>query len=199
MGHSRPWRMFVFWCKADTLGQRQVHTAIPYLKRQETKYMHTCARVNTCPHFIITLDQDTDLHSNRLGRGSSCKEVMSSNSWVLRATSPGAGAPGVAQQQISCRRHSIVRPELQDQGHEHMPGVSVDTARIMINLAKSMLGTWWLHHPLPVLLGPGWGWQNIPQDCQARGCTEQDTRSLAALTWMQTGPPNLGNSPKGVL
>lgn len=80
--------------------------------------MHICARVNMCPHFVITLDQDADLHSSRLGRGSSCKEVMSST-WVLRATLPGAGAPGVAQQHVPWCRHSTVRPELQGQGQEH--------------------------------------------------------------------------------
>lgn len=81
--------------------------------------MHICAHVNTCPHFVITLDQDADLHSSRLGRGSSCKGVMSSNSWVLRATLLGAGAPGVAQQQVPWCRHSTGRPELQGQGQEH--------------------------------------------------------------------------------
>lgn len=112
--------------------------------------MHICARVNTCPHFVTTIDQDTDLHSSsRQGRGSSGKEVTSRNSWVLRATLPGAGAPGVAKQQVSWRTHSAARPELQDQGQNAWWcltawGYSVDAARIMISFAKFMLGTWWL-------------------------------------------------------
>lgn len=112
--------------------------------------MHICARVNTCPHFVITLNQDADLHSSsRQGRRSSDKEVTSRNSWVVRATLPGAGAPGVAQQQVSWHTHSAARPELQDQGQNAWWcltawSYSVDAARIMISFAKFMLGTWWL-------------------------------------------------------
>lgn len=161
--------------------------------------MHICARVNTCPHFVITLDQDTDLHSSRLGRGSSCKEVMSSSGQLfqvqehqewLSSMSLGVGTALWGQ---SCRARD------RNTRWFWLPRVCVETARITISLAKSMPGTWWLHCPLPLLLGPGWGWQNILQDCHTRGCTERDTRSLAALTWRQTGPPNSGDSPKGVL
>lgn len=66
--------------------------------------------------FFIMLNQDTDLHSSRLG-GSFRKEVMVSNSQVLRAVLPDAEAPGPAQQWVSWCKHSSVGPELQGRGH----------------------------------------------------------------------------------
>lgn len=53
-----------------------------------------------------------------------------------------------------------------------------------------------LHHPPPVLLVPGWQWQNTTQGCQAGSCAELETRNVGALTGPKLpGPTYLGVSP----
>lgn len=90
-----------------------------FKKGKRLKYMHICAHVNSCPHFVITVDQDTDLHSSRLGRGSFCKEVKEQQFLSTQ------GSPSRCQEhqewlssRSSWRMHSSARPELQGWGHE---------------------------------------------------------------------------------
>lgn len=85
------------------------------------KYVHVRAHVNVCPHSVTTLDQDMDRQGSRLREGTFGEEVLASDffsaeTFSVSAVFPDAEAPGLAQQQVSWRKHSTALPELPGQG-----------------------------------------------------------------------------------